>query len=112
MSGIKLDDHIAIGRYAVVKQVLRRNRRVEQQVLASVQRHYRNVPSTQELQQSPPRQTSTPSKELAEWGKDSIPSHSNWPQQAPPINVDVLTNQVMRQIDRRITSWRERTGRI
>lgn len=28
----------------------------------------------------------------------------------PPINVEALTDQVMRQIDRRVGAWRERTG--
>jgi hypothetical protein len=41
---------------------------------------------------------------------------SAWDQPAPgpamaPVNVDMLAAQVVRQIDRRITAWRERTGR-
>lgn len=31
---------------------------------------------------------------------------------APPIDIRSLTNQVMRRIDRRFLSWRERTGRV
>ena len=30
----------------------------------------------------------------------------------PAVDIEALTNQVVRQIDRRITAWRERTGRI
>ncbi len=30
---------------------------------------------------------------------------------APQVDLQAVTNQVMRQIDRRLTAWRERTGR-
>jgi hypothetical protein len=31
---------------------------------------------------------------------------------SPAINVNTLADQVMRQLDRRLMAWRERTGRI
>jgi hypothetical protein len=31
---------------------------------------------------------------------------------APPLNVDALAEQVMNKINRRMTAWRERTGRV
>jgi hypothetical protein len=34
------------------------------------------------------------------------------PPAAPPVNVDQIADTVMRQLDRRIGSWRERMGRI
>jgi hypothetical protein len=30
----------------------------------------------------------------------------------PGLNLEHLTDQVMRQMDRRMTAWRERRGRI
>jgi hypothetical protein len=30
----------------------------------------------------------------------------------PGVNLEQLTDQVMRQMDRRMTAWRERHGRI
>jgi hypothetical protein len=32
--------------------------------------------------------------------------------QAPAINLDALTSQVMDQIDRRVIAWRERMGKF
>jgi hypothetical protein len=31
---------------------------------------------------------------------------------SPPLNIETLTDQVVQQIDRRITAWRERMGKI
>jgi hypothetical protein len=35
----------------------------------------------------------------------------SWPEKAPEINVEQLTEQVIRKIDHRITAYRERLGR-
>jgi hypothetical protein len=38
----------------------------------------------------------------------------DWPQRqnAPAIDVDQLTDQIIRQIDSRATAWRERLGKV
>lgn len=108
----KHDGPMATSRYPVVKQLLRKNQRVEQQMLAPIDQHFRKTPPSQELQQLAPRQTTTPSEEIAERRGVTISSRDNWPQQVPQVNVDALANQVMRKINHRISTWRERTGKI
>lgn len=39
------------------------------------------------------------------------PGRSPWPEKPPEINVEQLTEQVIRRIDHRITAYRERLGR-
>lgn len=51
----------------------------------------------------------TPPRPLPGWGSPAAPGAFAVPT-APPINVEALTDQVMRQIDRRVGAWRERTG--
>jgi hypothetical protein len=44
----------------------------------------------------------------------TVPTHP-WmtnPSPIPAFNIEQLTDQVMRQMDRRMTAWRERRGRI
>lgn len=49
--------------------------------------------------------------EIPGWGAPTSSLHGLMPIPAPPpINVESLTDQVMRQIDRRVGAWRERTG--
>lgn len=48
--------------------------------------------------------------EIAGWGSPGAVSGGFAAPVAPPINVEALTDQVMRQIDRRVGAWRERTG--
>jgi hypothetical protein len=53
----------------------------------------------------------SPAPELAR--PAAAPDRSAVAPAAPPgVNVEHLTEQVMRQIDRRLTAWRERTGRF
>jgi hypothetical protein len=44
------------------------------------------------------------------WGSPAAVPGSFPVPAVPPINVEALTDQVMRQIDRRVGAWRERTG--
>jgi hypothetical protein len=49
--------------------------------------------------------------EIPGWGAPASSFHGTMPVPVPPpINVESLTDQVMRQIDRRVGAWRERTG--
>jgi hypothetical protein len=45
---------------------------------------------------------------------NSETNRRSWPQatSAPAINIEQLTDQVVKQIDRRLLAWRERTGRV
>jgi hypothetical protein len=40
-----------------------------------------------------------------------VPAHVRAPS-SPPVNVDQIADTVMRQLDRRLVSWRERMGRL
>jgi hypothetical protein len=86
---------------------LRRFRRVEDPALARSVRPVttRSAPVTARLP-GPPLPVNSPAPTRP----------SGWAQPAlgpamTPVNVDMLAAQVVRQIDRRITAWRERTGR-
>ncbi|HYH46129.1 MAG TPA: hypothetical protein VEG34_10615 [Thermoanaerobaculia bacterium] len=48
--------------------------------------------------------------EIPGWGSPAAAPGRFAAPAAPPINVEALTDQVMRQIDRRVGAWRERTG--
>jgi hypothetical protein len=51
----------------------------------------------------------TPTHWTAE--NSGVPAYPR-PLAAPPVNVDQIADTVMRQLDRRIGSWRERMGRL
>lgn len=71
----------------------------------SVQREERKAESAWTPRGADPRRPEIPG-----WGSPAaVPGGFAVP--APPaINVEALTDQVMRQIDRRVGAWRERTG--
>ena len=51
-------------------------------------------------------------KELeAQFASTSKARGPSWPEKPPEINVEQLTEQVIRRIDHRITAYRERLGR-
>lgn len=50
---------------------------------------------------------SAPPARTASWPGPGVPA---FPAPPPPVSVEVLTDQVMRQIDHRLHAWRERTG--
>jgi hypothetical protein len=49
-------------------------------------------------------------RELEGWG--AAHPYAPQPQESPKVNVEALTDEVMRAIDRRIVAHRERTGRV
>jgi len=46
-----------------------------------------------------------------DWWKPGTPMHSPYAAQALTVDVDQVTETVMRRIDQRVSAWRERTGR-
>jgi hypothetical protein len=58
---------------------------------------------------STPRGADPRRPEIPGWGSPAA-APGGFAIPAPPINVEALTDQVMRQIDRRVGAWRERTG--
>jgi hypothetical protein len=72
--------------------------------------------STDDSHGAPPwSENDTPSIPAAVWPQripGSPPSGRTWPQDEPAIDIDRVTDQVVRAIDRRAIAYRERQGRV
>jgi hypothetical protein len=92
----------------LARQVARRTRRVEQRSLALPGRYLQRPPAPQPstLREAPAAAAAPapPWPAGGPWGRP--------PAREPQVDVRALTDQVMRQIDRRLVAWRERTGRV
>jgi hypothetical protein len=90
----------------LVERLVRQSQRVEQRAA---------TPATTVMPQRPPLAT-MPAAILAE----QSPAFSNAPAQSgqhhtmspPGINLEQLTDQIARQLDRRVVAMRERLGRV
>jgi hypothetical protein len=56
--------------------------------------------------------SSAPSRSREAWPFESPATTSPAGVPAPAVNVEHLTDAVLRQLDRRVTAWRERMGRV
>jgi hypothetical protein len=96
----------------IVRQVVRQTTRVEE----GVRGHTALI--TRQMQTIVPRATSTPGAPEHAVASlpvvNSAPTHPPMPNPMPMpgVNLEQLTDQVMRQMDRRVIAWRERRGRI
>jgi hypothetical protein len=96
----------------IVRQVVRQTARVEERVRGNM------ALITRQIQTVVPQAISTPA--APEHAVASLPVVSGAPitpprpdpMSMPGVNLEQLTDQVMRQMDRRMTAWRERHGRI
>jgi hypothetical protein len=89
---------------------LERLPRVEDPSLAMVRAAVRRVISPTAAAASRGRQDDWPPAPRPSWARSAVAPESGT---APPPQIDLqaVTNQVIRQIDRRLIAWRERTGR-
>jgi len=53
-----------------------------------------------------------PSEDFPRLSEDRVHEAMQKKEASTPINIDFITEEVMRQIDRRFLVWRERTGRV
>jgi hypothetical protein len=85
-------------------------RRVEDPSLTTVRAAIRRVPPPTDAAASRRRQDDWPPAPPPAWARSAVAAQ---PVTAPPPQIDLqaVTSQVMRQIDRRLIAWRERTGR-
>jgi len=96
----------------IARQVVRQTQRVEERV------HESMALLTRQTQAAAHQVTSTlATTEHTAAGQPAItgvptPPWMPHPSPTPAINLEQLTDQVMRQMDRRMTAWRERRGRI
>ena len=96
----------------IARQVVRQTQRVEERVPGSMALLTRQPQATAHQATSTP--VTTEHMAASQPGIASVPTHP-WmtnPSPMPAINMEQLTDQVMRQMDRRMTAWRERRGRI
>ena len=90
-------------RRTIAERVEREHSRVEQRRHTDIVIRQQNLPSTPAEEQ----QNVTLEKQVV-----TARTHTHsWPDKPPEINVDQLTEQVIRKIDHRITAYRERLGR-
>lgn len=84
-------------------------RRVEDPSLATVRAAMRRIPSPTDAPASRRRQDDWPPAPPPAWARSAVAAQPGMPP--PQIDLQAVTSQVMRQIDRRLIAWRERTGR-
>lgn len=90
-------------RRTTAERVVREHSRVEQRRHSDIVIRQQNPPSTP----AEDRKNVTLEKQIV-----AAKTHTHsWPDKAPEINVDQLTEQVIRKLDHRITAYRERLGR-
>jgi hypothetical protein len=96
----------------IARQVVRQTQRVEERVPGSMALLTWQPQVTAHQATSPPMITEHMA--AAQPATTSVPTHPWMPNAAPTpaVNLEQLTDQVMRQMDRRMTAWRERRGRI
>lgn len=96
----------------IARQVVRQTQRIEERVPGSM------ALITRQTQATAHQVTSTlATTEHTAAGQPAItgvptPPWMPHPSPTPAINLEQLTDQVMRQMDRRMTAWRERRGRL
>ncbi len=92
---------------AIAERVFREHSRVEQRRQREIIIRKDNAPAaaTNTRQNSLEQQFASTKTETRPWARNA------WPDRPPEINVDQLTEQVIRKIDHRITAYRERLGR-
>jgi len=98
----------------LVQRVVRRTQRVEERVagtLALIARQRSGFAARQSVAAMESRKATTPDTHSTR-GKRAGTSMQNTSAPPTPINIEALTDQVVQQIDRRMTAWRERMGKI
>jgi len=97
-----------------VRRVVRQLQRVEEQridaPLALVTRQSTALPARQSEAWIESRKPTAPDVDGTRAKRIGTSTH-NMPV-SQPLNIEALTDQVVQQIDRRITAWRERMGKI
>lgn len=90
------------------RRVVRSTRRVEERSFAATEsRRLRRSAPRDPVEPSPP----PPREVLAATRRPLEASRERARAGAPNLDLEALTDQVMKRVDRRLTVWRERTGR-
>lgn len=98
----------------LVQRVVRQTQRVEERVagtLALIARQRSGFAARQSVAATESWKATTPDLHSTR-GKGAGTRMQNTLEPPPPVNIEALTNQVVQQINRRMTAWRERMGKI
>jgi hypothetical protein len=98
----------------LVQRVVRQTQRVEERVagtLALIARQGSGFAARQSVGATESRKATTPDLHSTR-GKGAFTRMQNTSEPPPPVNIETLTDQVVQQINRRMTAWRERMGKI
>jgi hypothetical protein len=87
----------------LIRRIVRERQRVEERTQRTVVVQHKREQAASQIDRDP---FSTPTRHRED------ASRERQPVQPPPINIDQLTEQVARQLDRRIQAYRERTGKV
>jgi len=103
-------------RRSLARRIQRQTRREEVPAQATARRNYLKtyIKKTPGVENATLVRDATADYEAKHNGRPSSPARAQgpWQQQVPQITVDAVADRVMQQIDHRVTSWRERTGRM
>jgi hypothetical protein len=90
-----------------IQRMIASTRRVEEGVHRTIELVQKREHHPQQPLQSNDQHTPRQAETLTAAAKAPQPNTT-----VPPLSLDQVTEQVMRQIDRRLVAWRERTGRV
>jgi hypothetical protein len=88
------------------QQIFERTRRWEERVSVRTRFAAKAIPWEAERAQGRPQKAAS-----QEWWKAELSSAPRQPS-LPAMNIDQIADTVLRQLDRRVGSWRERMGRM
>jgi len=98
----------------LVQRVVRQTQRVEERVsgaLALIARQRSGFAARQSVAATESRKATTPDLHSTR-GRGAGTWMQNTSEPPAPVNIEALTDQVVQQINRRMTAWRERMGKI
>jgi hypothetical protein len=98
----------------LVRRVVRQTQRVEERVagtLALIARQRSGFAARQSVAATESWKATTPDLHSTR-GKGAGTRMQSTSEPPPPVNIEALTDQVVQQINRRMTAWRERMGKI
>jgi hypothetical protein len=104
-SALRIEEHAM---RVLAKEIVQRSRRVEERISVRTKFIQRGATSDG----APQRMQTGARPDGPEWWKAEPARHA--PRQAamPAMNMDQITETVLRQLDHRVGAWRERMGRM
>jgi hypothetical protein len=91
----------------LLREIVERTRRLEERVRVEKRLVARGASLAAATEQQEADRRAGP-----DWWKSDAPMRSPRPPALPALNVEQITETVMRRLDQRVSAWRERMGRV